>query len=245
MPRGIYPFSKFASSVYSRWAASASQGGREGQCAVWYCSQVFSKASRDFLNQMLLFRAVNEFPWLLSGPISRDIAILWHIAILHVAHNALSGTPVAIPPLVLSFIKAHLCDTPFCNIYRAIIVRHPNWNKHDKNSAILSLQVSRDMKSIAVRPLSMSFHSGLGLSGPDRTMEVAIVNAKILIARIGGAQEEDRWAIGKPERMAIGHLKTALSEGVLANEASVISCHRGSATAIGGALKDRGQDKNS
>ena len=28
------------------------------------------------------------------------------------------------PPLVLSFTQAHLCDTPFCNDYRAIIVQY-------------------------------------------------------------------------------------------------------------------------
>ena len=32
---------------------------------------------------------------------------------------------VRYPPLALSFRQAHLCDTPFCNIYRAIIVRYP------------------------------------------------------------------------------------------------------------------------
>ena len=72
----------------------------------------------------------------------------------------------AIPPLAITFTQAHLCDTPFCNVsrdtcvipheefcdiiatYRAILVRYPM-----KSFVILSLQVSRDMKSIAAGPL--------------------------------------------------------------------------------------------
>ena len=48
---------------------------------------------------------------------------------------------VRYPPLVLSFTKAHLCDTPFCNISRdnsAI----PHKKGARKSFAILSLQVS-------------------------------------------------------------------------------------------------------
>ena len=59
----------------------------------------------------------------------------------------------AIPPLVLSFAQAHLCDTPFCYISRDNCAI-PHENKHERVFAILSLQVSRDMKSIAAEPLS-------------------------------------------------------------------------------------------
>ena len=57
------------------------------------------------------------------------------------------------PPLVLSFTQAHLCDTPFCNISRDNCAI-PHKEQARKSFAILSLQVSRDMKSIAAGPLS-------------------------------------------------------------------------------------------
>ena len=65
------------------------------------------------------------------------------------------------PPFVPSLAQAHLRDTPFCSVsrdncaYRAIIVRYPiQKNQHKRVFAILSLQGSRDMKSIAAWPLS-------------------------------------------------------------------------------------------
>ena len=82
------------------------------------------------------------------------------------------------PPLVLNFTQAHLCDTiphfaphrrlvfsftqaphlcdtmPHLAPYRAISVRYPIKNTHTQKSfAILSLQASRDIKSIAAGPL--------------------------------------------------------------------------------------------
>ena len=57
------------------------------------------------------------------------------------------------PPLALSFRQAHLCDTYFAT-YRAIIVRYPR-KTGTKELTILSLQVLRDMKSIAAGPLSV------------------------------------------------------------------------------------------
>ena len=55
-------------------------------------------------------------------------------------------------PLVLSFTQAHLCDTPFCNIPRdRCAILHLT---STKSFAILSLQASHDMKSIAAGPLS-------------------------------------------------------------------------------------------
>ena len=56
------------------------------------------------------------------------------------------------PPLVLSFAQAHLCDNPFCNISRDNCAI-PHENKPRKHFAMLSLQVLRDMKSIAAGPL--------------------------------------------------------------------------------------------
>ena len=59
---------------------------------------------------------------------------------------------VQYPPLVLSFTKAHLCDTPFYNISRENCAIPPQ-KQAQKSFAILSLQVSRDMKGIATGPL--------------------------------------------------------------------------------------------
>ena len=55
-------------------------------------------------------------------------------------------------PLALSFTQARLCDTPFCNILRDNCAI-PTKKQAPNSFAILSLQVSRDMKSIAVGPL--------------------------------------------------------------------------------------------
>ena len=57
---------------------------------------------------------------------------------------------VGYPPLVLSFTQAHLCDTPFCNI--SLLCDTPQ-KQARKSFAILSLKVSRDMKSIVTGPL--------------------------------------------------------------------------------------------
>ena len=70
----------------------------------------------------------------LSGPISRDTAIL--SLRYPVSRDTFSGRLAlpqngAIPPLVLSFTKAHLCDTPFCNISRDNCAI-PHENKHER-----------------------------------------------------------------------------------------------------------------
>ena len=57
------------------------------------------------------------------------------------------------PPLVLSFAHAHLCDTPFCYVSRDNCAIPP-LKQARKSFAILSLQISRDMKSIVAGPLS-------------------------------------------------------------------------------------------
>ena len=62
--------------------------------------------------------------------------------------------------MALSFTKAHLCDALFAT-YRAIVVRLSI--KHaQKSYAILSLQVLRDMNSIAAGPLRKSSSNGSG-----------------------------------------------------------------------------------
>ena len=60
---------------------------------------------------------------------------------------------VRYPPLLLrSHTHAHLCDAPFCNISRDnFATRHKS--KARNTYVILSLQASRDMKSIASGPL--------------------------------------------------------------------------------------------
>ena len=65
------------------------------------------------------------------------------------------------PPLALSFTQAHLCDTPFCYVSRDICAIPHKKTSTKKVFAILSLQVSRDMKSIAAGPLSPGAKQGL------------------------------------------------------------------------------------
>ena len=62
---------------------------------------------------------------------------------------------VRYPPWILSFTQAHLCDTPFCYI-SGDNSSIPPQKQARNNFAILSLQVSRDMKSIAAGPLRSS-----------------------------------------------------------------------------------------
>ena len=85
-------------------------------------------------------------------------AILWYHrcdnpyrAILFKERLALPQNGAIPPPLVPSFTQAHLCDTP-CNVSRDNCAI-PHLKKASmKELAILSLQVSRDMKSIAAGP---------------------------------------------------------------------------------------------
>ena len=79
-------------------------------------------------------QALHKFIKALSGSISRDTAIL-----------------------SLRYPVSRTCDTPFCNISRdsCAIPPPPPPQKQVRNSfAILSLQVSRDMKSMNTGPLS-------------------------------------------------------------------------------------------
>ena len=91
----------------------------------------------------------------LSGPISRDIAIVsLRYPLSRDTFSAIAAIPqqgAITPPLVPSFTQTYQCDTPFCNISRDTCAI-PQENKHKKN-AILSLKVSRNMKSIATGPL--------------------------------------------------------------------------------------------
>ena len=69
----------------------------------------------------------------LSGPISRDIAILSYHAML-LKGGLRSPKMVRYPPLVLSFTQAHLCGTTFCNISRDNCAIPPpqKKNKHER-----------------------------------------------------------------------------------------------------------------
>ena len=93
----------------------------------------------------------------LSGPISRDSAILsLRYPVLRDTFSGRLAAPKngAIPPPWYFYLhQTYLCDTPFCNISRDNCAI-PHKNKHKIVFAILSLQVSRDMKSIAAGPLS-------------------------------------------------------------------------------------------
>ena len=93
----------------------------------------------------------------LSGPISRDTAIL--SLRYPISRNTSQGRSAlsqngAIPPLALSFTR-HVCAIPHFATYRAIIARYPT-KQAQKSFAILSLQVQHDMKSIAAGPLRLS-----------------------------------------------------------------------------------------
>ena len=98
-----------------------------------------------------------------SGPISRDTAILsLRYPLSRDTFSAIPALPQqgAIPPLpwVPCFTQAHLCDTPFCNISRDTCAIPPGKQARN-NFAILSLKVSRDMKSIAAGPLRFQLHT--------------------------------------------------------------------------------------
>ena len=85
----------------------------------------------------------------LSGPISRDTAIL--SLRYPISRDTFSGRFALpqngryIPPLVISFTQAHLCDTPFCNVSRDNCAI-PHENKHARVLRYYRLQVLRDMK---------------------------------------------------------------------------------------------------
>ena len=97
----------------------------------------------------------------LSGPISRDTAIVsLRYPLSRDTFSAIPAIPQqgAIPPLLPSFTQTYQCDTPFCNISRDTCAI-PQENKHENIFAILSLKVSRDMKSIAAGPLRAQHHA--------------------------------------------------------------------------------------
>ena len=66
---------------------------------------------------------------------------------------------VRYPALLLSFAQTHLCNTPFCNISRDSCAI-PQKKQARKSFAILSLQVLRDMESIATGPVRGSRSRG-------------------------------------------------------------------------------------
>ena len=65
--------------------------------------------------------------------------------------------------MVLSFTQAQLCDTHVAT-YRAMVARYPTKTSPLSNEfCVRSLQVSRDMKSIAAGPLRQArLHASLG-----------------------------------------------------------------------------------
>ena len=83
---------------------------------------------------------------LLSGPISRDTAILLlRYPISRDTFQARSAVPqkrVRYPPLVLSFAQAHLCDTPFCNVSRDYCAI-PHKNKHERVCDTIATSIAR------------------------------------------------------------------------------------------------------
>ena len=94
----------------------------------------------------------------LSGPISHDIAILsLRYPISRDPFLREASTPPKwcdTPPWYL-ILHRHICAIPHLATYRAITVRHPIKTKKQEQErfATLSLEVSRDMKSISAGPL--------------------------------------------------------------------------------------------
>ena len=93
----------------------------------------------------------------LSGPISRDIARKYRY---DTPYRAILSRPsqqypnrVRYPFLAPSLLHRHISAIPHFATYRAILVHYPG-KQARKKIAILSLKVSRDMKSIAAGPLS-------------------------------------------------------------------------------------------
>ena len=113
---------------------------------------------------------------------------------------------VRYPRLVLSFTQAHLCDTPFCNISRDNCAI-PHKNKQARRSfAILSLQVSRDMKSIGTGPLSFG-SSGNGSAKNHPWMLTTLGCPGTRVLRNSWVDEVLSWGIPEPRnpRAEIDH----------------------------------------
>ena len=100
----------------------------------------------------------------LRCPLSRD------------TFSAIAAIPQegAIPPaLVPSFTQTYQFDTPFCNISRDTCAI-PQENMHENIYAILSLKVSRDMKSIANGHLSSCRVESSSLEGrPQKVIKLS------------------------------------------------------------------------
>ena len=126
---------------------------------------------------------------LLSGPISRDTGYYRcdtpYRAILFKG-GWRSPKMVRYPPWYL-VSQRHICAIPHFATYRAIIVRYPIKKQAQNDFAILSLQVSRDMKSIAVGPLrrfeSLAFVGG-HVSTP-KTQNLVLVDPALVAMRLG------------------------------------------------------------
>ena len=125
--------------------------------------EVFQECPRECPRKRGVSKGVSHRP---SGPISRDIAILS----LQSRDGEVSTPPKwrDTPPWYLVSHK-HICAIPHFATYRAIIVRYPIKKQAQKSFAILSLQASRDMKSIAAGPLSPQVVSGALVPRVSRT----------------------------------------------------------------------------
>ena len=96
----------------------------------------------------------------LSGPISRDTAILslrYPISRDTFLREVSAPPNGAIPPLITSFHTRTSVRYPFCNISRDNCeIPHKTPSKQEIDLRCLSLLVSRDMKSIPTGPLRSS-----------------------------------------------------------------------------------------
>ena len=150
----------------------------------------------------------------LSGPISRDIAIL--SLRYPISRDAFSGKLAlpqedAIPPPPTSYLVLHrhisVCNTPFCNISRDNCAV-PHENTSTTSFAIPSLQVSRDVKSIADGPLRFwgNFLEKFALQSPWNFSEVApevhpavrtalLLSCHVLAGILAGEKLEDGTSI--------------------------------------------------
>ena len=96
------------------------------------------------------------------GHILRDIATRYCDAIAATPRKQRSPKMVRYPRWAPSFTQAHLCDTPFCHISREnCAMTTPPLSETRNSFAILSLQVSPDMESIAVGPPRSGFQMKL------------------------------------------------------------------------------------
>ena len=104
---------------------------------------------------------------------------------------------VRYPPPWYLVSHRHICAIPHFATYRAIIVRYPPQKQARNNFAILSLQVSRDMKSIATGPLraTLKCRWKLGLQDPRQaTLLIKIITCNSSLRAKGTLISEPRFS---------------------------------------------------